>query len=39
MYGLVYVKDGGEPDGAFFRRYPTDSRHLVGRWWTFVAMD
>jgi hypothetical protein len=38
MYGLVYVKDGGDPDGGYLQ-YPTDYRHLVGRWWTFGAVD
>jgi hypothetical protein len=38
MYGLVYVKDGGEPEGDYLR-FMTDFEHLVGRWWTFEAVD
>lgn len=38
MYGLVYVRDGGTPEGDFWN-YLTTYRHLVGRWWTFEARD
>jgi hypothetical protein len=37
-YGLAYVKDGGEPEGRY-RGLRTDFDHLVGRWWTFGAVD
>lgn len=38
MYGLVYVKGGGRPEGNYMG-FRTGYRHLVGDWWTFVASD
>ncbi len=38
MYGLVYVKDGGQPEGNYMN-YLTTYSHLVGDWWTFVTSD